>query len=501
MPGEQTSQVAESQVAESQTKNNMKPPIYEDGDYETYKADLQLWQHVTDVPKENRAITVHLTLKGKMKKASLEVGIEVLKTAEGMEKLIERLDLMFLQNIGIRQFNAYNALNTYRRPEETSMKDFLTEFEQLCHNLKSVSITLPDVVKAFILLQCCNLSENNRNLVMSGLPPDITYKAMSEKIQQVFGHTIGLKQKGSNHDIKDGDKSQDVLYTKNYGYNRGRGNSRGGRPGRGRGGRNGGYQERYNGNQGNQAEGGRPNRGRERYGYQGNQLEKRQPEGLKYTYSQSGNPFVNGYQSRCYICGSVKHWASRCPQKDNGAMYAKGNDEDDDEDEDIDDYVMLTMHDEAEGTEDTNFTMSVGCTGESVLVNSLVEDSRGCGILDSGCTKTVCGERWLKDYLERLSDHERASVKEETSPASFTFGDGMTVKSKKKITLPCIIGGLRGKVVTDVVNCDIPLLLSKRSMKNIKMILNFKNDSVKIGKRNIKLQSTSSGHYALPLSL
>jgi len=114
---------------------------------------------------------------------------------------------------------------------------------------------------------------------------------------------------------------------------------------------------------------------------------------------------------------------------------------------------MFTMSDSSKVS---NVTMFVGCAGDTVLVNSLVDDSKGCGVLDSGCTKTVCGERWAKDYLENLSDFERSLVKEESSPASFTFGDGITVKSKKKLTLPCMIGGMKGKVVTDVVTCDIP---------------------------------------------
>ena len=55
-----------------------------------------------------------------------------------------------------------------------------------------------------------------------------------------------------------------------------------------------------------------------------------------------------------------------------------------------------------------------------------------------------------------------------------------------------MIGGLKGKVVTDVVDCDIPLLLSKKSMKSVGMILNFKDDSVNVKNRNIKLRSTTS---------
>ena len=91
-------------------------------------------------------------------------------------------------------------------------------------------------------------------------------------------------------------------------------------------------------------------------------------------------------------------------------MYARGKEEDDEDD----DYVMFTMCDEA---------MFVGCTKETVLVNSLVDDSKGCGILDSGCTRTVCGDRWLADYLEHLTDYERSSVTTEASPATDTASD------------------------------------------------------------------------------
>ena len=65
------------------------------------------------------------------------------------------------------------------------------------------------------------------------------------------------------------------------------------------------------------------------------------------------------------------------------------------------------------------------------------------------------------------------------------------------------MGGVEGQLTTDVVDCNIPLLLSKRSMKSVGMILDFKNDKATVGKerRDIKLKITKSGHYALPLSL
>ena len=41
-------------------------------------------------------------------------------------------------------------------------------------------------------------------------------------------------------------------------------------------------------------------------------------------------------------------------------------------------------------------------------------------------------------------------MKEKTSNQTFTFGNGRTFVSLKKVTLPCWLGGVRGEVTTDV---------------------------------------------------
>ena len=65
------------------------------------------------------------------------------------------------------------------------------------------------------------------------------------------------------------------------------------------------------------------------------------------------------------------------------------------------------------------------------------------------------------------------------------------------------MGGSSGELTTYVVGCNIPLLLSRKSMKAISMILDFKKDTATVGgsKRDIELRTTTSGHYALPIRL
>ena len=109
----------------------------------------------------------------------MEVGKDTLNTKGGMKALTDRLDRLFIANKGVRQFNAYYNLSDYRKKEGTSIQDFIGEFEHMCYKLTSEDVVLPDIVQAFCLLACCNLNENDRNLIMTGLPAEITYKDMS----------------------------------------------------------------------------------------------------------------------------------------------------------------------------------------------------------------------------------------------------------------------------------------------------------------------------------
>ena len=51
----------------------------------------------------------------------------------------------------------------------------------------------------------------------------------------------------------------------------------------------------------------------------------------------------------------------------------------------------------------------------------------------------------------------------------------------------------------DVVTSDIPLLLSKDSIKRAKMKLDLENDSASIFRKDVQLQCTSSGHNCVPI--
>ena len=69
----------------------------------------------------------------------------------------------------------------------------------------------------------------------------------------------------------------------------------------------------------------------------------------------------------------------------------------------------------------------------------------------------------------------------------------------KKIKFSCVIAFTKTTIISDVVERDIPLLLSKPEMKKHGFILNMKDDTLEVEDRKVELDRTSSGHYYLPL--
>ena len=71
----------------------------------------------------------------------------------------------------------------------------------------------------------------------------------------------------------------------------------------------------------------------------------------------------------------------------------------------------------------------------------------------------------MKCYVDRLSEEEKHNIKSFKSSTEIKFGDRKNVTSEKCISIPCKIAGERVNAVTDIVKSEIPLLLSKESMK------------------------------------
>ena len=95
---------------------------------------------------------------------------------------------------------------------------------------------------------------------------------------------------------------------------------------------------------------------------------------------------------------------------------------------------------------------------------------------------------------------DQSQVSEKESTISFRFGDGNSVKSERTVTFPAKIGKKNIMIKTDVIDTDLPLLLSKSAMKKANVKIDFSNDTVRMLDQKVNIVLTPSGHYAVPIS-
>ena len=134
------------------------------------------------------------------------------------------------------------------------------------------------------------------------------------------------------------------------------------------------------------------------------------------------------------------------------------------------------------------------------MKNKLLGETFGCAILDTGCSKSVCSEIWLEEYIQTLEEKVKENIKYETSDTLFRFGDNQVHQALKKVRIPAEIEGTKFMINADVIDSEIPLLLSLTAMKKAGVIIDTKNERVKMFDKYIKAFRTKVGHLCVALN-
>ena len=133
-------------------------------------------------------------------------------------------------------------------------------------------------------------------------------------------------------------------------------------------------------------------------------------------------------------------------------------------------------------------------------IEKFVGETLNCAVLDSRCTKNICGKAWLDSYLNTLTEKDAQKIVDEGSSSIFRFGNGNSNIANKLVIIPATIGNKDIMIKTDVVDSDLPLLLSKEAMKKGDVKIDFAGNKVSFLNQNVDILFTPSGHYAIPIS-
>ena len=294
---------------------------------------------------------------------------------------------------------------------------------------------LPDAVLAFKLLDGTNLNVKERQLALTACSA-LTFLDMKSALKRIFGETASKTVGAAAITVK-----QEKVYM-------------------------GTSQRTYTGNQ--------------RSSYRNVQKWPTSQQ-LHVQSHKKTNPLNKfGYPTKCAVCQSIFHWAKNCPDKAESVKVVTNEEQ---------------STNELETVEKCNITLF---TRDNEMDHEiLVTESFGSAVIDTACTKTVCGEKWMNMYLKMLNDEGQRNVCTSKSEQSFKFGDGEVKKSFLNVTIPAKIGSTACKIETEVVKSDIPLLLSKASLKKANTVIDLQNDTAVMFGENVNLEFNSSGHYCV----
>ena len=440
------------------------PEFGERKPYSRWVDEVRAWEALTDLEVKKRGLALALSLPEEHSnnirdKVFSEVPIEDLNKEDGVKTLLRFMDNIFKKDELSEAYEVYADFDRYKRTEEISIEMYVMEFEKLYHRTKKFKMELPEAVLAFKLLEGANLNKTDKQLVLTGVDyakPDTLFRQMTCSLKKFFGKQSMVSCEANQHkgNIKVepvfmADEEEEAYYVRpqgNYRYSRGHGSGRFMNNGR--------------------------IKGRFTFGARGEFRggHKRTDRDSEYLGTKKLNPIgSDGNPLRCRSCESIRHLIKDCPHS-------------------------------YENMERNSIEKAVLFTGNKLgEMEVLVSESINSAVLDSACTSTVAGEGWIRCYLDTLDKETASQVVRSESSAVFKFGSGKRFPSKGKLTLPCKIAGVECQLTTDIVDCEIPLLLSKAAMKKAKMKLDMENDRASVFGKDVDLHSTSSGHYCLTL--
>lgn len=411
--------------------------------YDRWKQELEAWKLVTSVEKKKQAVTVALAFPEGSEvrdKVFAEVNIADLAKDDGVDTLLQHLDKWYKQDEMSAAYEAWTRFDNYSKEKEDTMEKYILEFVKRWTVLEKHNVSISKSILAFKLLDSAGLDVKDKQLVLTAVSfsqPEKMLDSMQAALKKFFGSQEVLSLGAVSRECVSETPAVVVKSEPVFNTEEVSVVTRG----RGRGGFRGG-------------------KGR------GSFVKRNEKSGQKNIVDKYGNV------RRCYVCGSEYHLSPACPRN----VYVNSASEEE--------------HKEAE---------SYAVVESPGMMSVLMTESISYAILDTACSSTVCGTDWMKSYIQTLSEEEKSRIVEEESGTTFRFGDGNVYKSKKKVKFPVNIIGDRAYVTADVVDCSIPLLFSKKSMKRAQMKLDLENDIAVIHGKKVKLRCTSSGHYCLPL--
>ena len=381
-----------------------------------------------------------------------QLHLDKLKSYDGLNVLIHFLDQHLAKDDLSDSLEKFEDFEDFKRLEGQSIAEFVAMFDSKYRKIEKKRMTLPSEILAFKLLRKANISKEEKLLVLTGMNYEnrkTLYEEAKKSLKKFKGNDIGSSSNQASIKLEPAflAANEEALLAAGYSKTRS------------------GYQSNYSSGRGENWKQGRLGKSVVR----GEFATGNRSKGFTKNINPTG---PDGRPLKCKSCGSFRHLLPACPDSWENMKRVNAVEEEH--------AVLFTGYDRDE-------------------IRRLGVDARNCAVLDSACSSTVCGKGWLDNYIESLDNSDRAKVLQSEGQRVFKFGGGTCLKSKGEYSIPAVVAGKAVTIKTDVVESDIPLLLSRTAMKKAAIKMDLENDTATIMGKEVALNLTTSGHYCIPI--
>ena len=148
-----------------------------------------------------------------------------------------------------------------------------------------------------------------------------------------------------------------------------------------------------------------------------------------------------GQITRCSYCDATMHYKKQCQHRHLFRHLEDVN-------------INESCSEEEDSSEES---VNIVLMAQEVSPQEIfVAETYKCAVVDTACSKTVGGTKWVESFVNSLSESNRKKVLCEPSKTTFKFGDGRKVKSHCIVRIPVQIGDVHCSIDAEVVDENIP---------------------------------------------
>jgi hypothetical protein len=154
-----------------------QPPVFnpDGGDcYQNWKNDVKIWCMLAKDFKIKEGPAVYLSLQGDAREAVRSISPEELGGDDGIKKILETLDKVYLKEESTRAFCAVKEFIEFRRESGQTFPKFLVEFNSRYREVQKYKLKFDDGILAYFLLTAANLTDDTERLVRATSKLDTT---------------------------------------------------------------------------------------------------------------------------------------------------------------------------------------------------------------------------------------------------------------------------------------------------------------------------------------